>query len=41
MKHWQPAGTVYGCLLNFQREWDLWAPRMAQDPHKGPPKDTC
>jgi 5-oxopent-3-ene-1,2,5-tricarboxylate decarboxylase/2-hydroxyhepta-2,4-diene-1,7-dioate isomerase len=38
MKHWQPAGTVYGCLLNFQREWDLWTPRMAQDPHKGPPK---
>jgi 5-oxopent-3-ene-1,2,5-tricarboxylate decarboxylase/2-hydroxyhepta-2,4-diene-1,7-dioate isomerase len=38
MKHWQPAGTVYGCLLNFQREWDLWAPRMAQEPHKGPPK---
>jgi 5-oxopent-3-ene-1,2,5-tricarboxylate decarboxylase/2-hydroxyhepta-2,4-diene-1,7-dioate isomerase len=38
MKHWQPAGTVYGCLLNFQREWDLWSPRMAQDPHKGPPQ---
>ena len=38
MKHWQPAGTVYGCLLNFQREWDLWAPRMAQDPHKGRPR---
>ena len=38
MKHWQPAGTVYGCLLNFQREWDLWAPRMAQDPYKGPPR---
>jgi 5-oxopent-3-ene-1,2,5-tricarboxylate decarboxylase/2-hydroxyhepta-2,4-diene-1,7-dioate isomerase len=38
MKQWQPAGTVYGCLLNFQREWDLWVPRMAQDPHKGPPK---
>jgi 5-oxopent-3-ene-1,2,5-tricarboxylate decarboxylase/2-hydroxyhepta-2,4-diene-1,7-dioate isomerase len=38
MKHWQPAGTVYGCLLNFQREWDLWAPRMGQDPHKGPPR---
>ena len=38
MKHWQPAGTVYGCLLNFQREWDLWGPRMSQDPHKGPPK---
>jgi 5-oxopent-3-ene-1,2,5-tricarboxylate decarboxylase/2-hydroxyhepta-2,4-diene-1,7-dioate isomerase len=38
MKHWQPAGTVYGCLLNFQREWDLWGPRMAQDPYKGPPR---
>ncbi len=38
MKHWQPAGTVYGCLLNFQSEWDLWAPRMTQDPHKGPPR---
>lgn len=37
MKNWQPSGTVYGCLLNFQREWDLWAPRMAQDPYKGPP----
>lgn len=35
---WQPQGTVYGTLLNFQREWDLWAPRMTQDPHKGPPK---
>ena len=38
MEHWQPVGTVYGCLLNFQRECDLWAPRMAQDPHKGPPR---
>ncbi|PUE40577.1 fumarylacetoacetate hydrolase family protein [Limnohabitans sp. Bal53] len=38
MKHWQPAGTAYGCLLNFQREWDLWSPRMAQDPYKGPPR---
>jgi 5-oxopent-3-ene-1,2,5-tricarboxylate decarboxylase/2-hydroxyhepta-2,4-diene-1,7-dioate isomerase len=38
MKHWQPAGTVYGCLLNFQREWDVWAPRMNQDPHKAPPR---
>lgn len=37
MKNWQPTGTVYGCLLNFQREWDLWAPRMAQGPYKGPP----
>lgn len=35
---WQPQGTVYGILLNFRREWDLWAPRMAQDPHKAPPK---
>jgi 5-oxopent-3-ene-1,2,5-tricarboxylate decarboxylase/2-hydroxyhepta-2,4-diene-1,7-dioate isomerase len=38
MKHWQPTGTVYGCLLNFQREWDIWAPRMDQDPHKAPPR---
>ena len=38
MNHWQPQGTVYGTLLNFQREWDLWAPRMTQDPHKAPPK---
>lgn len=37
MNHWQPAGTVYGCLLNFQREWDFWVPRMAHEPHKGPP----
>ncbi|PUE09481.1 fumarylacetoacetate hydrolase [Limnohabitans sp. T6-5] len=35
---WQPAGTVYGTLLNFQREWNVWAPRMTQDPHKAPPK---
>jgi 5-oxopent-3-ene-1,2,5-tricarboxylate decarboxylase/2-hydroxyhepta-2,4-diene-1,7-dioate isomerase len=35
---WQPRGTVYGTLLNFHREWDLWAPRMDQDPHKGAPK---
>ena len=35
---WQPQGTVYGTLLNFHREWDLWAPRMAQDPHKAAPQ---
>jgi len=35
---WQPSGTVYGTLLNFQREWDLWSARMTQDPHKAPPK---
>jgi 5-oxopent-3-ene-1,2,5-tricarboxylate decarboxylase/2-hydroxyhepta-2,4-diene-1,7-dioate isomerase len=28
---------VYGALLNFRREWDLWAPRMTQDPHKAEP----
>jgi len=35
---WQPQGTVYGNLLNFQREWDLWAPRMQDAPHKAPPQ---
>jgi 5-oxopent-3-ene-1,2,5-tricarboxylate decarboxylase/2-hydroxyhepta-2,4-diene-1,7-dioate isomerase len=34
---WTPVGTVYGSLLNFRREWDLWAPRMTQDPHKADP----
>ena len=35
---WQPNGTVYGTLLNFQREWALWAPRMADAPYKGAPQ---
>lgn len=35
---WTPSGTVYGTLLNFRREWDLWSPRMTQDPHQAPPK---
>ncbi len=35
---WQPTGTVYGTLLNFRREWDLWAPRMTTDPYKAAPK---
>ena len=35
---WQPLGTVYGTLLNFRREWDLWVPRMTQDPHKAAPQ---
>lgn len=35
---WQPQGTVYGTLLNFRREWDLWSPRMTQEPHKAAPK---
>ena len=35
---WQPEGTVYGTLLNFRREWDLWSDRMTQDPHKAAPR---
>ncbi len=35
---WMPAGTVYGTLLNFQREHALWAPRMHEAPYKAPPK---
>jgi 5-oxopent-3-ene-1,2,5-tricarboxylate decarboxylase/2-hydroxyhepta-2,4-diene-1,7-dioate isomerase len=35
---WQPQGTVYGPLLNFRREWDLWSPRMTQDPYKAAPQ---
>jgi 5-oxopent-3-ene-1,2,5-tricarboxylate decarboxylase/2-hydroxyhepta-2,4-diene-1,7-dioate isomerase len=38
MTPWTPSGTVYGTLLNFRREWDLWSPRMTQDPHKAAPK---
>jgi 5-oxopent-3-ene-1,2,5-tricarboxylate decarboxylase/2-hydroxyhepta-2,4-diene-1,7-dioate isomerase len=38
MTPWTPKGTVYGTLLNFRREWDLWSARMTQDPHKAPPK---
>jgi 5-oxopent-3-ene-1,2,5-tricarboxylate decarboxylase/2-hydroxyhepta-2,4-diene-1,7-dioate isomerase len=38
MTPWTPKGTVYGTLLNFRCEWDLWAPRMTQDPHKAAPK---
>ncbi len=33
-----PTGTVYGCLLNFRREWQQWGERMAQPPHTGPPR---
>ena len=29
---WLPGGTVYGTLLYFRREFDLWAPKMAQAP---------
>ena len=34
---YHPSGTVYGTLLNFQRECALWAPRMAQAPYNAPP----
>lgn len=35
---WVPQGTVYGTLLNFRREFDLWAPKMSEAPYKSPPK---
>lgn len=35
---WLPQGTVYGTLLNFRREFDLWKPRMSEAPYKAPPK---
>lgn len=33
-----PSGTVYGCLLNFRREWRQLGERMSQPPHKAPPQ---
>ena len=33
-----PSGTVYGCLLNFRREWAQLADRMSQPPHKAAPQ---
>lgn len=33
-----PDGTVYGTLLNFQRELALWAARAAEPPYKAPPQ---
>lgn len=35
---WLPHGTVYGTLLNFQRERALWAPKMAQAPYQAAPR---
>lgn len=35
---WQPAGTVYGVLLNFRHEAGLWQARMHEAPYKAPPK---
>ncbi|MEN9538235.1 MAG: hypothetical protein RLZZ126_470 [Pseudomonadota bacterium] len=31
-------GTVYGTLLNFQREWDVHAPQMVAAPYQAPPR---
>lgn len=33
-----PTGTVYGTLLNFRGEWEVWAPKMNEAPYKAPPK---
>jgi len=35
---WLPSGTVYGTLLNFRREFEVWAPRMGEPPYKAPPR---
>ncbi len=35
---WLPDGTVYGTLLNFCRERDLWAARALESPYKAPPQ---
>jgi len=35
---WQPAGTVYGVLLNFRNEYERWQPRMHEAPYKAPPQ---
>ena len=34
---WLPKGTVYGVLLNFQHERELWAPHMSDPPYQAPP----
>lgn len=36
--HIPPRGTVYGTLLNFRREYDVWQPQMDQAPYKAAPK---
>lgn len=35
---WLPTGTVYGTLLNFGREFGLWAPKMGEAPYKAAPQ---
>jgi 5-oxopent-3-ene-1,2,5-tricarboxylate decarboxylase / 2-hydroxyhepta-2,4-diene-1,7-dioate isomerase len=37
-KPFLPSGTVYGTLLNFEREWRAWADQMDAAPYKGAPK---
>ncbi len=37
MSHYWPTGTVYGTLLNFHRERDVFAEQMTQLPYKAPP----
>ena len=38
IRPWLPQGTVYGPLLNFRREFELWSPRMTEAPYKAAPK---
>lgn len=38
IRPWLPQGTVYGTLLNFRREFELWSPRMTEAPYKAAPK---
>ena len=35
---WLPQGAVYGPLLNFRREFALWAPKMSEAPYKAAPQ---
>lgn len=35
---WQPAGTVYGVLLNFEQAYAQWLPRMHEAPYQAPPQ---
>ena len=37
-RRWLPRGTVYGTLLNFRGEFDLWAAKMAEPPYKAAPQ---
>ena len=35
---WLPDGTVYGTLLNFRHERELWTVRALEAPYKAPPQ---